>query len=271
MPSYEQVPVRLLVSLVSNPPDGPVDQSTQLPPKFFRASAAAVQVGIFDNLGQSVDLSNLVSLQLVLQNAPDSPIPLFVSTLPLVDLIPTITQEGWNDGSEQQAQFNLTPAMLDQSLGGETSAQFWLMLQGITSAGNVIVYVAGYCSIYLASSALPLPPFGYVSKDKQTNNSGDTTAVIGSLDHTEVITLGGTARTSNLILPVAGMADGALLRLILSLPGTAGIILQVRNASISGPILSTFETGSTLNAVALYYFDEPTLSWVPYLYAMPGI
>ena len=67
------------------------------------------------------------------------------------------------------------------------------------------------------------------------------------------------------------MADGALLRLILSLPGTAGIILQVRNASISGPILSTFETGSTLNAVALYYFDEPTLSWVPYLYAMPGI
>jgi hypothetical protein len=271
MPIYEQVPVRLQVALVSNPPVAPLDQNTNLPPKFWRASAASVAIGIFDSMGNSVDLSNLTNLQLAIQQSSDSLVPLVSKTILAADIIPTISAEGWADGAEQQATFVLSAGDLDLGLGGQPNATFWMALTGLTASGAIVVYVAGDIEIYNPGFELPIPPYGYVSLDKQTNTTGNTTAVIPSLNHTEVVTVNGVARTSAIILPVAGMANGAKLVLVLNLPSTPGIILNIYSGTSLNPIISTITTGSVLNAVLEYYYDAILVAWVPYRYTLPGI
>jgi hypothetical protein len=158
MPTYEQTPLRLQVNLVGPPPVYPINQYTGLAPQFWRCSPLGVAVGIFDGAGDPVDLTNLAAsgkLQLLLYKDQLSLVPLLTKEVAGPDLIPTITTQGWEDGTQQQAVFDLTRGDTDQSLAGETSSTFWLVLNGVTDDGVGIVYAAGPCTIYNAALSLP--------------------------------------------------------------------------------------------------------------------
>ena len=255
MPIYEQIPIRLQVSLASAPPVPPVDANTGSAPQFWRAQNVGIQVGIFDAFGNSVDLSNLSYLQLTLQQAPDSLQPLFSSQVPSASIYDTITSQGWEAGTEYQALFSLTPSQTDVSLGGLPQAQFWMILSGQTAGGNFIVYSAGWVTVFNASSALPFPAHGLTSRNAQTTDSGDFTVTPLSQLHKEIVTVGGAARTVNGILGIAGVQDGAELTLVFLLTSTPGINLNLRSGQLSNPVISQLSTGSVLQCRLKYYFD----------------
>ncbi len=70
-----------------------------------------------------------------------------------------------------------------------------------------------------------------------TNNSGDTTITPTVSSYDIAITVGGAARTSNLILATAGRSTGDRVRLLMTFPVTTGIILVPRNATAGGTLL----------------------------------
>lgn len=93
----------------------------------------------------------------------------------------------------------------------------------------------------------------------QSSSSGDLTVSPGvlSLQHTEVLTLSGTARTTKIVLDTANSpATGSRIVLRLNLPAVASILLDFRNASTTGTQITTYSTdGSGDDAVIEFYFD----------------
>lgn len=263
MAIYQQVPIRLQASLVSNPPVTPVDANTGETPKFWRGQNVGVQFGGFDANGYPLTLSNLSYLQLTVWDGEDASFPLITKTVLAADITPQITTQGWAAGLQSNATFSLTKAETDLALGGESSKDFWLVVEGFTTASpsERIVYIAGTVTVYNAGSQLPLPPFGYVSRDEQTLSTGDITVSPTSLDHTEFLTVNGDARTSNVILSVNGITDGAICRLSWALPATADIVFNVKNATVSGTTLTTFTTGPFTIAYHQFCFKEATATW----------
>jgi len=271
MPIYAQVPIRIEASLVSNPPVNPTDANTGQQIKFWRGQTAVFQIGIFDVNGVAVDLSNLDYLQLVLQAAPDSTEFLFQKTVLAGAITPTITRAAWLNGSAQQAAFALTQGETDQSLGGSYQQDFWIVLQGKVTGGDTITYAAGYVTLFNSSSALPAPPLGYVSENSQTNTSGNATISPTSLDHTESLTVNGSAGTRSFILSTVGMSNGALLRLRLNLTSTPSIVMNIYSGSLSGTQVTSFTTGSALSALLTYVYDATAAAWTPISYAVPAV
>lgn len=99
------------------------------------------------------------------------------------------------------------------------------------------------------------------------NESGNTTITPGAFigDHLEVVTVTGIARTSVLIL-TAG--DGTTryayerMAILLRLPQTASIVLQVRNAAVDGTLLFELTTdGGGEDALLEFYHDGA--AWQP--------
>ena len=270
MPIYEQVPIRLQVSLASAPPVPPVDANTGNAPQFWRAQNVGLQVGIFDAFGNSVDLSNLAYLQLTLQAAPASLTPLFSLQVAAASITDVITSQGWEAGTEFQALFPLTAAQTDVGLSGQQSAQFWMILSGQTVTGNFIIYSAGWVTVFNASSSLPFTVPGLTSRHDQENDSGDFTITPTSQLHKEIVTIGGSARTSNCIMGINGVQDGAELTVVLLLPSTNGININFRSGVIGNPVISLISTGSVLQCRLKYYFDSSLAAWVPELYSLPS-
>ncbi len=264
MPTYEQTPIRLQFSLASNPPAYPLDANTGNAPRLWRSSSASIAIGIFDALSQPLDLSNVAVLQLVIQKAYNILTPLVVKTLITADFL-DMTTAGWRAGTEQQATFVLTPADTDQGLGAAEAAGFWVALQGRTISGAVITYGAGPLTIFDAGTMLPSPLAGYVSRHRQNWVSGDIAAVPTSNNHTEIVDVSGASSVRGIVLPIPGIADGALLRLIAALPTIPGITLNVYSGTLSGPIIATIATTvSAAAAVAQFYYDADAVTWVLY-------
>ncbi len=258
MPIYEQVPIRLEADLVSAPPVAPIDANTGKEIALWAGQSAKIQVGIFDAANVAVDLSNLTYLQLVLQAAQDSLVPIFEQTVEAGDIIPTITRGGWTDGLQQQAEFDLSNAMTDVGLSGMQSAPFWIALIGKTADGAVIVYAAGYITIYNPGYTLPAPNRGIVSRHDQASAGGNVTVNPLSQVHTEKITVSGSAGTRKIVVNAAGLIAGAQAFLRFVLPATAGIVLQIYDQATSGDLLATIETqadGFTPSAICVLSFD----------------
>jgi len=78
-----------------------------------------------------------------------------------------------------------------------------------------------------------------------TNNSGNTTVTPTQPNYSLGLTVGGAARTSIFILDIAGRTAGDRLRLALTLPATAAIVLEVRNATSGGTLLLPVESYAT--------------------------
>lgn len=186
MPSFSKSIIRLQLSVVSNPPAYPVDVNTGLAPQIWRSSDVDFQVGIFDQFGASVDLSNLDFLEFdifpmpVLNLLPDTNFkynaysvppypnlpaaPLQFVTIPADDITAKVSLRDWKNGISQQASasftWNQTQAL---ELGGSVYRDFWLNVHGL--AGNqkipyggcrLRVYESGSQAIYLPNTLAPL-------------------------------------------------------------------------------------------------------------------
>lgn len=89
---------------------------------------------------------------------------------------------------------------------------------------------------------------GGASYQSATNNAGNTTltAIAASIiEHTAVVTIGGTARTSEIALPVTNRVAGDRAAVKLLFPATANIIVNLRNSTTGGTILKTLTTDTS--------------------------
>lgn len=264
MPIYSQTPIRLKVDLVGPPPVYPIDENTGIAPKFWRCSTIGIAVGIFDASGDPVDLTNLAltgKLQLLLFKDQLALVPLWTKEVAGPDLIPTISVNGWQNGTEQQAVFPLTKADTDQALGGGTQADFWMVLNGITDDGDPLLYAAGPCTIYNAALSLPVQQNVSPSFGEQDLDVGNANVVPTSDLHLEVITVGGAARTSNVIVGFTGLTAGAIVSILLLAPGAVDAIdIQFFVGTLAGANPFAFNTsGGTTRALFKFYFDGVTL------------
>lgn len=264
MPIYEQTPIRLKVNLVGPPPVYPIDQNTGQAPQFWRCATVGIAVGIFDAAGDPVDLTNLAEtgkLQLMLFKDQLSLVPLWTKEVAGPDLIPTISVDGWENGTQQQAVFSLTKAETDQALGGGVQANFWMVLNGITDDGDGILYAAGPCTIYNAALSLPVASNSSPSFHEQTLDVGNANVVPTSNFHKEVINLGGAARTSNVIVGITGLLAGAEVEVLILAPGAAAAIdVQFFVGSLAGANPFAFNTsGGTTRALFRFWFNGATL------------
>lgn len=266
---YQQIPVRLQLSILSNPPVAPIDRNTGQTPKLWRAQTAALQLGIFDAQNVSVDLSNLAYLQVILQRAQNSIAPIWVKQVNAEDLTDTIAISDWIAGTAQQADILLSAADTDQGLLGQPEAGFWLIVAGFTNTSAPLIYGAGALTIYDAGTTLPAPATHYVGRNRQSTVFGDVSATPDAQVFTQIVDVTGAARTFNVLLGVNGVQDGAKLTLVLNLPETAGIVATVRSGPNTNPVISTVSTGSVLQALLHYYFDADAVSWVPEFYLLP--
>ena len=123
--TIEQTAIRAQLTIVSNPPVAPIDINTGLAPAFWRGAGVEIDVGIFNNSGNGVDLSNLAALVLTLQQSNTSLIPLVTKILYGNQIQDLIYAEDWEDGETQNARFILTPADTDQGLQASGSLGFW--------------------------------------------------------------------------------------------------------------------------------------------------
>lgn len=112
-------------------------------------------------------------------------------------------------------------------------------------------------SVAASQTALPLavgPTF-----HASTNNSGDTTVTLQSRIHTEFVTVGGSARTSRIILSSTGLGStGATIAVRFLLPSTDAIALTVYDQSTGGTLLATVNTdsgGFTPSALLTFVWD----------------
>ncbi len=265
----EQIPVRLQCVAISNPPAEPVDNNTGIAPAFWRGSGLSVAIGIFDTDNVGIDLSNLTYLQVLIQQDATSLVQLAMVQIDAADITPVIDIGDWRNGSAQNALAVFTAADLDMGLDATDQKEFWMVLRGMTANGAPIVYAAGAINGYNPGIP-PTPAASIVSRHAQTAPlAGDMTVTPSSQLHKEVITVGGTARTFNVLLGNNGIVDGAELTLLVTLPATADIILNVKNGLSSNPTISTISTGVVLGALLKYYYDADAAAWVPMFYLLP--
>lgn len=78
-----------------------------------------------------------------------------------------------------------------------------------------------------------------------TNNTGNTTVTPTQSNQTSRITFTGAARSSIIILDVAGRSAGDKIFMDLILPATANIVISVRNATSGGTLLLPVESFPT--------------------------
>lgn len=272
MPIYEQIPIRLEIDLVSTPPVPPIDANTGQKPVFWRGNSIALQVGLFDAQGNPVDMSNIETVQVILQQAQSSAYPLVVKTLTsgADQIAQLITIQGWRNDTMQNFIAEFTSADTDQSLAGGSFLDYWLIVQGTTSDGNVLIWSAGAVTIYNAGSSLPIPNSGLTSRHAQTVGNGDFTITPTSQLHKEIVTVVGTADTFNGILGINGVQDGAELTIMWGLPATENIVVNIRSGVLGNPVLCEVDTGNVLTGRTKFYYNAQTAAWVGMAYNFPA-
>lgn len=269
MPIFEQIPIRLALSTVSNPPVTPLDYNTGRTPKFWRSQTVAIAVGVFDAQGVPADLQNIASIQLILQKSQASLVPLAVKTITAPgdgDFSTQITTAGWQNATQQNALFVLDAADTDQALEGQSEANFWIVVRGVTEEGAPLIFGAGPVVIYNASSSLPLGPTNYVSRNEQDSDEPtDVTITPTSQQHTEVLTVSGDAGTRNVLLGNSGVVAGAVIMALVYLPETSAedeIVLNFKSVDAGNPTIFTANTTGGVTR-ALFKFSFDGANWTP--------
>jgi hypothetical protein len=268
---YQQIPLRLQLSIVSSPPVQPIDANTGTTPKIWRANTIAIALGLFDASNVGIDLTNLSYLQVSLWDSQSAPLPLVTKQINAGSITSPITIGAWNAGTAQNALAVFSSAETDQGLDGATEADFWLTVTGYTSGNAPLIYGAGTFTIVNAGAQLPVQAQGITALHKQTTTAGNATVTPTAPIHTEVVTVTGIARTSSILLAISAAQAGAKINLTLILPATAGIVLNIRSNLVGNPIISTVTTGTVLQALLTYYYDADLATWVPEFYALPPI
>ncbi len=94
----------------------------------------------------------------------------------------------------------------------------------------------------------PIGGGGNDSSGPLTNTTGNQTITPTAANYYVPLTIGGAARTTN-IIAAGSPAEGDMIDFTITLPATAGIVLNIRNATAGGTLLDTFTT------------DGVTLAW----------
>lgn len=268
MSEAAQIPVRCELSIVSAPPVLPIDLNTGAPVKFWRAQDVAFQIGTFDAIGVCVDFSNLVSLQLIVQKTPTSVFRLIDKQLGVDDIVPVISRGEWVNGTAQQATFDLLASETDVGLDGQDSAQFWLIIRGVTDSGQTLNYGGGYIRIYNPGNQTPPTVAGIVSLHQTTNSTGNAVVTPTALIHTEEIIITGIASTRAFLVDPLSLPAGAQvwLKFIFESPPVPSIVIQVWSGSLAGAKLIEYSTDAfqpnalvMLNASGLGGFSNAVL------------
>lgn len=259
MPIYEQIPVRLKLSLASNPPAYPIDSNTGNLPRFWRSQTVKLNLGLFDAFDAPVDISNLDYLQVHLFRSANDLVPLVSKTVTNTDPSwrPLITDTGWQQGTQQNVSITLDAADTDQGLYGANYASFWLVVQGKTDEDVVLSYAAGPCVIYNAASSLPIGPTNYVSFGALEQSAGDSTITPLSMQHLEVVTVIGDAGTRRVAIGANGLVDGAIVTMLVHLPATADITVAFYSIDFDESPIFTLSSNAGVNRALLraYYHD----------------
>jgi len=267
---YSQEPIRLQLSVTGG---SPYDANTGTTPRMWRASSVAFQCAIFDAYNNPVNIANLTSMQLVLQPNANSLVQSLAVTVPSSSFDTTYCDwADWQAGLLQNVTFDISAAMADLSLNAQASAQYWLVVQGISSTNQVITYTAGYITVINTSWAIPVPPQLYTSENEQTNIGGNTSVFPTTSNHTEIIIVTGVARTSNIYISTSGAVSGANVKIVLLLPSTPNIVLNIYNASVTNVLLTSITTtGGFFSATFDYVWSVSQGRFVPTLYSIPSV
>lgn len=139
---------------------GPLlDAFTNATPQGWVGAATQFEVALARG-GVLVDVSNLASV--TLEASPEANregARVFSRTLAGGALDATLTEATWADGSKQHALFTFSSAEMNVALGGETRADFWLVITALTTAGNPLVCGAGrFAMVDDGAFASALPP-----------------------------------------------------------------------------------------------------------------
>lgn len=121
-----------------------------------------------------------------------------------------------------------------------------------TTGGGSLPAQAGHNGEFLttdgATASWASVAAGGASYQSATNNAGDTTlaAIAASIiEHTAVVTVGGTARTSEIALPVTNRVAGDRAAVKFLFPATGSIVVNLRNSTTGGTILKTLTTDTS--------------------------
>lgn len=267
----QQIPIRLQVSTASAPPVAPIDYNTGLPPEAWRTQTLAVQLGVFDVAGNPVDLSDFAYVQLVIQDSPESLVPLVVKQVDAPQITDVIAVGAWRAGIAQNAQFDVSAAEMDINLLAQRSREIWLAVVGYTDDDAPVILGAGAFTVSLASASLPATPPRYTSRHAQETDAGDLTVTPTAAIHTEILTIEGSAREVSCILGINGVPDGARLYLDFVEPATPDIIINLKSGIGTNPTLYTVTTGSVLNGQIALYYDANDATWVVERVTFPAV
>jgi len=157
MPTYEQVPIRLQLKLLSNPPVPPLDLLTGMAPRIWRGQAASFQLGCFDGFDAPVDLSNVAYIMIAFQADPEATVPLIARAVSRADpsWSDLVSALGWVAGTEQNGIIAFSAVDMNVfPFSSNGLAEYWMTVQAITTAGNALVYGAGAFNVYNAPLSL---------------------------------------------------------------------------------------------------------------------
>lgn len=271
--TYAQPAIRAQLSITSNPPVAPIDIETGLAPQFWRGAGIRIDVGIFDSLDVGLDLSNLVTLVLRVQPDQLSPAPWIEKTVNAGGITGSIAYGSWLEGLAQNASFILDASDTDVGLAGLGERPFWMSVTGYSEEDGILVYGAGWITIYNPGNTVPNPAAaGVVGFGTLTTAVGNQALNPRSQVDTWEVTLGAAAGVHNVVVGTVGLVPGAHLTLPIGIPPTAGIVVNFLSGSISGPLIQSFTTtggGLVDEALLTCYYSGSSHAWEALYYQGP--
>jgi len=112
---------------------------------------------------------------------------------------------------------------------------------------------------------------GGATRQTAANSTGDTTLTAIAADiiqHTAVVTITGSARTSAIAIPITNRTAGDRAAVKLILPATAAIIINITNSTTGGTTLYSLTT-DTSGDDACYEVEYDGAAWQPLRYNYP--
>jgi hypothetical protein len=154
-------------------------------------------------------------------------------------------------------------------LGTATNGQTFIgngsgFTKATLTAGEGITITNGSGSITIATTRRS------GSYNAQSNSSGTSTItpVPTSMQHVEMITFSGSAGTRTIVLDTADRVAGDMCFLRMTVPATANIVVEVRNSTSGGTLLSQLTTDTSGDDASFTYVYTGS-AWTPFTFAYP--
>lgn len=133
-----------------------VDSVTKKTPATWRANATNIDLGSFNGDAPN-DLTGHTAITLNIR--PDQTMETNLASKTIaVPASNTITQSGWDNGSEQHATFEFNTAEMNLALSGETQKKFWLVVTALDPQGEETTLGTSWFIVVEDNNATAGPP-----------------------------------------------------------------------------------------------------------------